>query len=125
MNIISKQDAVTLNAALSLDANGSEQDWDIEFADPDRLHEFIEYYQSPDLSNSMRQALMALIIASFDKALQYSCFSDSDWSELCNLLKCTPRGLHYDVLQYWAQPHGNDDDVFLITPKIRALILDL
>ena len=59
-----------LNQSLKLDASGSEQDWDLGLANPDRLDEFIEYYESNlDLKSEIKRPLIALIVASLDEKI--------------------------------------------------------
>jgi riboflavin kinase/FMN adenylyltransferase len=55
-----------LNQLLDLPASGREQDWEIELADPERLPEFLDAFESASLTMEERAALGALIVGSVD-----------------------------------------------------------
>ncbi len=113
----------TLSAALHLSVTGHEQDWDIEMADPNRLAEFLAYYESRALPPHEKQALMALVLASLDDAFPAA---EADitiwWARIVNAI-AGDSDLHQPVLSYWAYPDGSGtaNDGYNITHLVRQL----
>ncbi len=58
-----------VNSLFKLNSNGFEQDWEIEFADPDRLYEFVHSLLHGKMKGSGEDALVSLVIASLDEAI--------------------------------------------------------
>jgi hypothetical protein len=113
----------TLSAALHLPTTGSEQDWDIEMADPNRLSEFLAYYETHDLTPHEKQALMALVLASLEDTFPAARGEITVlWSRVVNAI-AGDKHLHQSVLSYWAYPDGseNTDDGYNITHLVRQL----
>ena len=59
-----------LSSVFNFPITGLEQDWDVEFADSNRLEEFITYLENEKLSQEITRALIALIIASYNEYLE-------------------------------------------------------
>ncbi|QTR48981.1 hypothetical protein [Candidatus Thiothrix anitrata] len=112
-----------LSAALHLPTTGNEQDWDIEMADPNRLTEFLAYYETHALSLHEKQALMALILASLEDTFPVARGAITALrAKVVNAI-AGDEHLHQPVLSYWAYPDGseNTDDGYNITRLVRQL----
>ena len=59
-----------INGLLKIFATGKEQDWEIEFADPEKIEEMLAILLSNELSVDSCCALALLTISSFDLASQ-------------------------------------------------------
>lgn len=67
---ITKEAIEILTQKLGLPKLGQySQDWEYESADSLRVNEFVSFYESADLNQSGKFALMSLIISSFDDAV--------------------------------------------------------
>lgn len=77
------------------------QDWEQEFADADRVSDFLDYYDSAQLNNDERYALMELIVASFDELLA-SGKRNSEWQARIVEHQTNRFNLFNDLVQYWA-----------------------
>ncbi|TQF14692.1 hypothetical protein FJV41_17340 [Myxococcus llanfairpwllgwyngyllgogerychwyrndrobwllllantysiliogogogochensis] len=110
-----------LTAALDLPANGQEQDWEIELADPSRVDEFLTAYRSLPLSPDDKVALMALILASVDRRLDSGIGVPTEWTQIVELLRAD-RDLHRASLEYWTCEGDDDPDSwFQLTPLVRSV----
>lgn len=58
------------------------QDWEYESADSLRVKEFVSFYESADLNQSEKFALMSLIISSFDDAVTEGKIEDGIWEKI-------------------------------------------
>ena len=68
--ILSNEAIEYLNRILELKVSGNEQDWDLEMADPERLDDFITFFEnSPSLDMEVKRALIALLVASLNEKL--------------------------------------------------------
>lgn len=124
MHILYKEDIVHLNNLLNLPVKGDEQDWDIELADPARLSEFLATFKAFHLTLSVKKAFLALIIASYDQLLQYDPDDDDFyWASIKGLMDAEKHE-HIALLKYWSLEDSlyNEDDVFPVTPRIRAYL---
>lgn len=120
--ILNRKAVEVITQRLNLPATGQEQDWDIELADPTRLREFLNiYHQAQDLSELEKYALMALILASCDDAIQDKGSVNKDyWEEISAILQSTPR--YQALVDSWALPGEiNVDDQYSLTPYMRLL----
>lgn len=59
-----------VNSRLGSLATGREQDWEVEFADPERIPAMLELAEDGMLDFEARSALWLLILASFDVAFE-------------------------------------------------------
>jgi len=110
-----------LNAHFGFMPDPRMQDWEIEFSDGARLREFIDSYITLDLDDDERFALMALIVASADDALDFDHALDDLWPQIHKLL-VSDRDIHASTIHYWCCPDAaSTDEQFLITPRIRAV----
>lgn len=100
------------------------QDWDIELGDLNKLEEFISFYENNELSEEVKQTLMALIVAAYDNLLNYETafYADKQWQIIKQLIMQNVR-LFNGLLNYWACiGHSNPDSMFKVTPLIREII---
>ena len=112
-----------LNEVFQLPATGQEQDWDIELADHTRLQEFITYAQKELLKDDVKQALMALVLASYDDLLRYSGDGDLFYGGQIQQLVAENKPLYSELLTYWARLDENDArNGFYVTPFVRTLL---
>jgi hypothetical protein len=114
----------SLDSALGLPPSG--QDWEMEVADPRRVSEFLDLYESGKLDEDGRFSLMSLVVASYDELLRESGDRDQRlWARIRRYLLD-----HFDVhaytVQYWSFPDEDDDydpdEVFPFTPYAREVM---
>jgi hypothetical protein len=108
-----------LDKALNLPATGREQDWDIELADPNRVNEFVTYFETHDLDEGKKFALMALIMGSLEEASHGKAVPPETWEKVRRLLR-ENLSLYADLVKIWA-PQGDDQDGFAISRLVRLL----
>ena len=121
MHILKKRAVEAISQKLNLSVTGSEQDWDIELADPTRINEFLTVFkQDSSLDSEQKYTLMALILASYEDALQEGKPLVDNWEYIKETLK---DDLTYsDLVDYWSLPtDSNEVNLFKITPYIRLL----
>jgi hypothetical protein len=96
---IKKETLLGLNGLLKLKYKGLEQDWEIEFADPNRVEEFIGIANRGQLSTMERYAVVCLIISSLDDRLNLDHTKNNDrlWEDIVALLDHEP-SLYLDLL---------------------------
>lgn len=122
MHILTKQAIDTISQKLHLSTTGTEQDWDIELADSVRIDEFLTLFkQDSSLNNEQKYALMALILASCDDALQEGkLLAMESWTYIKWVLNTDP--LYQNLVDYWSIPTAeNQDDLFALTPYLRSI----
>lgn len=120
--ILKKEIVEKLSKELSLPYTGTEQDWDLEMADFNRLADFLNYYNQNTLSKEEGVALMALILASYDDFLLANNEQvDEMWAEIKQILE-SQRAIFVELLNYWGLDDlGEDGNAYRITPLIREL----
>lgn len=120
-----KNEAIAfLNQELNLPVSGNEQDWHIELADSDRISDFINFYKSENIDSSVKYALMALILASLDDAVNAQTFDASNWESILKLLKCDYE-LHKTTINYWSLSNDLDSlNTFAITNLLRSAFIE-
>lgn len=125
MHILYREDIDYLNKLLNLPARGDEQDWDIELADPARLSEFLATFKAYHLTLSAKKAFLALIIASYDYLLRYDPDDDDFYWTSIKRIMDPEKHEHTALLKYWAVEDSDEDDVFPVTPRIRAYLSEI
>jgi hypothetical protein len=112
-----------LNQLLKLNYTGREQDWAMEFADQNRIAEFIDIVNNNPLSDAERYAVVSLIIASYDDYLNGDKVDVNGeiWNNILAIIELG-RNLYKDILNYWAV--WDTEDVFAITSLIRSIVCD-
>jgi hypothetical protein len=110
-----------LNDLFGFVATGDEQDWEIEFADASRTEEFFSFYESEELTQGQKMALMQLVLASFDEIL-YSKTDDINlWKRISEKLK-QDVSIHKDTIEYWCcKGESHEDNLFPLTLRVREV----
>ena len=75
-----------LDALFAFPHDPYRQDWEIELSDGSRLEEFFIAYESQELTEDERFALMALVVASAHDALDFHNLTDGQWQIVHELL---------------------------------------
>lgn len=97
------------------------QDWAVIVADPARLDEFIEAYDSGELSDDERFVLMETILQSFEE-LPAPLDSDPRWTRVLDAIG-RDIALHACTMEYWSVPDSEGpEEQFRVTPDIRAML---
>ena len=98
------------------------QDWEIEAADSLRVSELLDYYDTRQLNDDERFALMSLIVASFDERLSAGP-DDVSQNRIVDHLTAGFDVFNY-LVQYWACPDDEDgtDNAFNFTPVARQIM---
>ncbi len=89
-----------VNALLSLQSHGQEQDWEIELADIKRLTEFLELFESDRLDLEGRSALALLILFSITYA--DSPVSEGDLNRVRQAIRNDVE-VHERMRSYWSE----------------------
>lgn len=120
--ILKKEIIEQLSKELSLPYKGSEQDWDIEMADHNRIDEFIKFYKENKLCDDEKVAVMSLILSSYDDLLNENDLEiDDKWNEIKSIL-ISEKIIFVDLIDYWALSNEvEEDNLFRITPFIRNI----
>ena len=114
-----------LNKLLNLpymDGMQGTQDWEIELANSDRVQEFCDAYEQEDLDSTEKQALMALIIASYDLYIEERTNDVFLWNKIAALIK-KDFDLHKSTLAYWLGDDEEEEMIeeYAIAPLLRSL----
>lgn len=97
------------------------QDWEYEVADPERINEFLDAYESGVLSDDERFTLMETIIQSFEE-FKHSPTSHPKWARVLEILD-THIDLHIYTICYWSDLDCNNlDNSWRVTPYIRSIL---
>jgi hypothetical protein len=107
-----------LNEMLDLNATGREQDWDIELSDPDRIDDFMTLLKSTR-EVEMEEALLSLILSSFEDAKYEEKFRVADWEQLTSILVAKNRDYSL-VLEKWL-PKTKNTESFKISKIVAEL----
>lgn len=121
--MITKETAAKVSKLLGISATGNEQDWAIEFANKDRIQEFLDMLKTSSLSASEKYAIISLILASYDEYLFQNIDTDETlWLEIINAVNGNRKD-YDDILNYWAlwSEKGNEN-LFSITPHVRKYL---
>ncbi|KZL21948.1 hypothetical protein [Pseudovibrio sp. Ad37] len=96
----SSRAAQFLNVALCLNASGTEQDWELELSNAERIDEFVAFYLEQELDFEIKQALASLIISSFEDA-DWHCETNAQlWTCFRGLAHSEPH-VFGAVVRYW------------------------
>ena len=99
------------------------EDWDLTFADPDRLAEFCDLYEHSPLNANEKAALMQLIVASYDRYLDKAPYPDEFEARISKWLK-QEFDLHKDTIIYWSGVESHSSEiVWPVSPLIRNILL--
>jgi hypothetical protein len=110
-----------LNRLFSFNYTGQEQDWEIEFAAPERIEEFLDAYETESLNDSQKMAVMDLIIASYDELLNENPGEAKYWQRISGHLKSN-YSIHKYSIEYWSCLEAvGEDQMFDVTERIRGI----
>lgn len=111
-----------LSKELALPYTGTEQDWEIEMANSNRINDFVQFYQQNDLSVDKKVAVMSLILASYEDFLNENDLEiDDRWNEIKSILK-SERVIFVDLIDYWSLNNEvEEDNLFRTTPLMRNI----
>lgn len=121
--IIDKETIKSVSELLKIAIEGNEQDWEIEFADKDRIIEFVDVLANAKLAFAEKYAIVSLILASYDDYISSQTdYNKQMWKKIVNILE--QGGSKYDeVLNYWAVwGESQIGNFFPITPIIRKYL---
>jgi hypothetical protein len=97
------------------------QDWGIEVADADRAIEYLEGYESLDLSDDEKFVLMWTILQSFQD-LQSSLDQDVHWQRVLFHLDAEI-DIHISTVWYWAVPDAEShQEIWTISLFMREIL---
>jgi hypothetical protein len=109
-----------LNSLLKLPYMDWMQDWDVVLADPNRVKEFCDVYSIEPLEADEKQALMGLIISSYDDYLNEHGEEANLWTTIVSLIE-KDYDLHEETIEYWSDLDNDTSEMFAVTPRIREL----
>jgi hypothetical protein len=115
----------SLSEILRLRMRGDEQDWELQewewdYADPQRVDEFLDIYEQQNLSENQRMALMALIVESYNSYLAEHEHIPILWERIEKHLKESPE-IHEYAITYWLLAEDADKSKFSIGNQIRKI----
>lgn len=122
MLVLRREAIESISASLSIPFTGIEQDWEIEFANSNRISDYLSFYKDNTLTSDERMALMALIIASYEEYLiKNNLIKDKYWDEISSLLRSDIIFFN-SLIEYWCLS-GEDEheEYFKITNLVRAI----
>ena len=118
--IIKFSDRQKIAKMLGLPCRLESQDWELEFADPKRIEEFLFIAENTTrMSIEMLRVLLLLILCSYNDYLVDSMRDNDIEVRLETLISCDIPFIEY-LHEYW-DVNGKDDDVF----KVRNFIIGI
>jgi hypothetical protein len=117
----SKDAILRLAEELELTNNWRMQDWSIQVRDPERVVEFLNYYENTtDLSENAKFTLINIILASLDEASPGS-IDEQLWSRVTSLVLADWQ-THAHSIWYWSD-WGNsvEESPFQISRYLREI----
>jgi hypothetical protein len=111
----------SLSRRFALPHDPFSQDWEWEVADPSRFGEFLGAYESGDLDEDERFALMEILIQCIEDMGLPSVESSPQWHSVAKLL-LAHAGLHASSVLYWSCLDDRGlEDCFRVTGPMRAV----
>lgn len=111
----------SLSRRFTLSHNPFSQNWEWEVADPSRFGEFLSAYESGDLDEDERFALMEILIQCIEGMGLPSVETSPQWHSVANLLRAHA-GFHASSVRYWSCLEDRDlEDFFQVTGPMRAV----
>lgn len=121
MRYITKEARLHLNQELGIKEDPYSQDWELEYADADRIDEFLAFYKKKTKNDDERFALMGLILGSLEDLYARDSSVDATWKKIKEVLE-EETSLHYSHIEdYYCAEAESDDECFPITPFIREI----
>jgi hypothetical protein len=122
--IFDKEALESVGGLLNLPGLGGE-DWDLLWADADRVEEFCEVYEREPLGPKARVVLMQLIVSSYNIRLKER-GPNGELNERIGTLLRGDLGLHGDTVEYWGALRSDDEedegDGFAVSPLMREVM---
>ena len=97
------------------------QDWEYEVADPDRVEEFLEAYESGELNDDECFTLMETIIESFEE-LKTDLDLDARWRRILSALERRITRHIYSVYYWSCIENESEEDCWRVTPYMRQIL---
>ena len=100
------------------------QNWEAEVARPDELVKYMDCYDTANLNDDEKYALMSLILYALEDAWKMAFPETSKCESRIARSIIANHPLHLPQLKYWSLPEEaseDPDDLFCITPFIRRL----
>lgn len=105
------------------------QDWEYEVSDPDRIEEFLDAYESGELTEDERFSLMMTILDSFEATLMGSSEASGQpmtenplWQRIHALLE-KDIAVHIGTVWYWACLGDTLEDSWRVAPSMRKILI--
>jgi hypothetical protein len=118
---VTSESQARLTLLLGLVNDPLTQDWELVYADANRVGEFLDLYEDESLTEDDRFALMALIVASFDDLLTAGRANKAISDRFRHCLS-TDFCLHKATIHYWCLLDESDaNKVFRATPFMREI----
>ena len=100
------------------------EDWDLMYADGERVKEFCDVYESEPLSDPEKFALMELLVASYDRCLWEVQHAEPELESRISHLLEKDFELHRHTIEYWsALKSPYPDRLRAVSPLMRRLLL--
>ena len=97
------------------------QDWEWEVADPERIDEFLEAYETAETTEDELFVLMEMLLQSFCDA-QLDLSQDVRWSTVVDHLNERAE-LHAHTIWYWSCLDTEDlEQLWPVTPYVRDIL---
>lgn len=98
------------------------EDWDLVFADPDRVGEFCDAYEGGSFSAMDKAAIMQLIVASYDQHLRNPRPDDKLEARIHRSLT-QDFDLHQHTIEYWSKLKSHNPEVlWKVSPLMRRIL---
>ena len=118
---INKNTMMELNSHFGFLPPNISQDWEIEFADKNRILEFLEFYNSNLENLYYKHAVMSLILFSVEDLLQNDKISSKVWLAIKNAL-LSDYNFFEDLILYWCQFQNEiKDDLYALSNFMRII----
>jgi hypothetical protein len=86
----SRDAQIEINHLLGLPAEGREQDWELEFADPTKIRSMLDALEANSLGVDAKSALCLLIISSLEEAHSFGVEDKQLLQKASSLIKLDP-----------------------------------
>jgi hypothetical protein len=97
------------------------QSWEWEVADPARINEFVEAYESGELNDDEKFTLMETIVQSFEE-LDEDLDGNARWAKLLTLIDRNI-SLHIHSVWHWSVLEEDDQhNLWRVTPYFRSIL---
>ena len=118
---IHKNTMIELNKHFGFLPPNVSQDWEIEFADKNRIQEFLEFYNSNLKNKNYKYAVMSLTLFSLEDLLQNAKISIEVWLTIKNAL-LSDYDFFKDLILYWCQFQSEKkDDLYMLSNFMRII----